>query len=114
MAELRIDGLPPEPLDAAAAFHARWLPEAIAMIEDGADSLVLVFPAADHTHREWRLAAVQGLARRFAPLRVNAIACDEGKPIAAATRYLAAAPGVTGQYLPLDGTGAGEMLCTPQ
>ncbi|WP_156842218.1 Rossmann fold domain-containing protein [Novosphingobium aquimarinum] len=114
MAVLRIDGLPPEPLDAAAMFHADWLPRAIALADGGADSLVLIFPAADHTHREWRLAAVQGLARRFAPLRVNALACDDCEPIEAALRYLAAAPGVTGQYLPLDGTGAGEVICTLQ
>jgi hypothetical protein len=114
MAALRIDGLPPEPLDAAAAFHAHWLPQAIALTEADADSLVLLFPAADHTHREWRLATVQGLARRFAPLRVNALACDQAEPIDAALRYLAAAPGVTGQYLPLDGTGAGKVLCTQQ
>jgi hypothetical protein len=114
MAALRIDGLPAEPLEAAAAFHARWLSEAMKAIEAGATLLVLVFPAADHTHREWRLAAVQGLARRFAPVRVNALACDDPAPAEAALRYLGAAPGVTGQYLPLDGTGAGEMLCTGQ
>lgn len=114
MAALRIDGLPPEPLEAAAAFHARWLTEAVNAIEAGATSLVLLFPVADHRHREWRLAVVQGLARRFAPARVNALACDEPAAIEAGLRYLAAAPGVTGQYLPLDGTGAGEMLCTEQ
>lgn len=113
-AVLRIEGLPPEPLDAAAQFHSRWLPLVIEALAAGADDLTLIFSAADHTHEEWRRAAVQGLARRFAPQRVNALACDEAEPIAAAARYLAGAPGVTGQYLSLDGTGAGKVICIPQ
>ncbi|WP_098105427.1 Rossmann fold domain-containing protein [Novosphingobium sp. PC22D] len=113
MEALRIDGMPAEPLAAAAHFHTHWLPEATAILAQGAPALVLVFPPADHTHREWRLAAVQGLARRFAPARVNALASGEEHAIAAATGYLARAPGVTGQYLPLDGTGAGEVLLVP-
>jgi hypothetical protein len=57
-----------------------------------------VFPAADHSHRGWRLAAVQGLAREHAPRRVNAVASDDEAAIAAAARYLEpprASPGST-------------------
>ena len=61
-------------------------------------------------HRGWRLAAVQGLAREHAPLRVNALASDDELAIAAAHAYLASADGVTGQYLPLDSHGAGEVV----
>jgi hypothetical protein len=66
-----------------------------------AAALTLVFAPADHTHRAWRLAAVQGLARRWAPIRVNAVASGDEVAILAANSYLDHAPGVTGQYLPL-------------
>lgn len=106
MAVLRIEGLPDQPLAAAAAFHANWLPRA----QKPSADLVLIFPPADHTHRAWRLAAVQGLSREAAPRRVNALASDDETAIAAALAYLAGAPGLTGQYFPLDGTGAGEVI----
>lgn len=107
MAVLRVEGLPEAPLVAAAAFHGEWLPRAVgALTED----LVLVFPSADHTHRAWRLAAVQGLARAAVPHRVNALAGGDEAAIAAGLAYLASAPGVTGQYFPLDGAGAGAVV----
>jgi hypothetical protein len=74
------------------------------------DSFVLVFAPADHTHRAWRLAAVQALALAHAPLRINAVASDDERAVAAAERYLATAPGITGQCWALDGNGAGEVL----
>lgn len=98
MALVRVGVLPDEPLCAAARFHADFLPQ-IAPAGDAA--LTLVFDPADHTHREWRLAVVQGLARRLAPMRVNAVASADEVAIAAADTYLDNAPGVTGQYLPL-------------
>ena len=78
------------------------------------EGLILIFPPADHTHRAWRLAAVQGLARQLAPLRVNAVVSDNDAAIAESAAYLAAAPGLTGQYLPLDGTGAGAVIDSGQ
>ena len=108
MAALRVEGLPVGALEAAAVFHAEWLPKAREMLSEG--HLVLIFPRADHTHRAWRLAAVQGLTHEYAPLRVNAVASDSAAAIAAALRYLASAPGVTGQYLPLDDLGAGPVV----
>lgn len=101
---LRIAGLPQAALAAAADFHARVLPQIIA--PPVGEDLLLVFPPADHTHRAWRLAAVQALARGHAPRRVNAIETGDEAAIAAAAAYLASAPGVTGQYLPLDAEGA--------
>lgn len=109
MQSLRVGSLPPEPLAAAAQFHAQVLPRVDDALAGGAD-VVLVFGAADHTHRDWRLGVVRGLARRYAPVRINAVAGDDERAIAAALRYLAHAPGVTGQLLPLEGTGAGPML----
>ncbi len=94
---VRIEGLPPAPLDAAAKFHARILPD----LTRGAD-LLLVFPSADHTHRLWRLAAVQELARAAAPHRVNAVAAASEAGIAAALNLIDSGQGITGQYLVLD------------
>ncbi len=70
------------------------------------EDLLLAFPHADHTHRLWRLAAVQELARSAAPRRVNGVAADSEAAISSAKSYLDKAPGVTGQYWPLDVTGA--------
>jgi len=118
MARFDVGPLPGEALAAAADFHARVLVDVRAALAETRDHLTLVFPSADHTHRAWRLAAVQGLAREHAPLRVNAIeaggeaggeAGDEAG-IAAALAWLGTAPGVTGQLLPLDATGAGGAL----
>jgi hypothetical protein len=49
------------------------------------------------------LAAVQELAREAAPKRVNGIAGDDPRAIAETLVYLAAAPGITGQLLAVDG-----------
>ncbi|MGI8942684.1 MAG: Rossmann fold domain-containing protein [Qipengyuania sp.] len=97
MKRVVIDNLPDEPLAAAGVFHQHWLPHAEALLDEGQDVL-LIFPPADHTHRAWRTTALQGLARQAAPLRVSG-ATGSGDPLDAITAYLAAAPGVTGQYL---------------
>ncbi len=106
---LDVGALPEEPLAAAAQFHADVLPRALAALHAGGD-LVLVFPPADHAHRDWRLAAVRGLARQFAPARVNALAGADETVLSAGLTYLVRAPGVTGQLLPVDGTGVANML----
>jgi hypothetical protein len=108
MRRLDVSGLPDDPLAAAAVFYAQWVGQ-IDPPRNGED-IVLIFPAADHTHTAWRLAAVQGLARSHAPVRVNAVAGGDGAAVAAALAYLEGAPGLTGQYLPLDGTGAGPVV----
>ena len=113
MARLKVQLLPDLPSAAAAAFHREHLPRAAALLDGGAPSLTVIFAAADHTHRAWRLAAVQGLAREHVPARVNAVAGGNAASITAALAYLEAADGVTGQYLPLDDLGAGPVvLCT--
>ena len=101
MAVLAVEGLPEGALDAAAAFHAEWLPRARAQLDGLAAEghLVLVFPAAPYDHRGWRLAAVQDLARAAAPRRVNAVVGDDEPAIAQTVDWLAQAPGVTGQLL---------------
>jgi len=112
---IHIGPLADEPLDAAADFHARLLPAIEAALGGGADPLTLVFLPASLEHRGWRLAVVQGLARRFAPSRVNALEADSPPAIEAALRWLVGAGGVTGQLLPLDsgapdGTDAAPVL----
>ncbi len=107
MVLFRVGVLPADPMAAAAAFHADVQPRLMAALEQGAGPLTLVFAPADHTHREWRVAAVAMLARAHAPQRINAIESGDEPAIAAAAAYLAAAQGVTGQVLPLDSLGAG-------
>lgn len=110
MRSVRIEGLPEDPLAAAAWFHAVILPELGAVDTD----LLLVFPPADHRHRAWRLAAVQELARVCVPCRVNAVAGGCAAGIESAEAFLIAAPGVTGQCLTLDDAGAGPVLSSVQ
>jgi NAD(P)-dependent dehydrogenase (short-subunit alcohol dehydrogenase family) len=101
-AVLEVAGLPDAPLDAAATFHAEYLPLARAALAH-AGALVLKFAPAGYEHRSWRLAAVQELAREAAPKRVNGMAGDNEADIAETLAYLAAAPGITGQLLTVDG-----------
>jgi hypothetical protein len=101
--QIDVSELPDAPLDAAAEFYGRELPE----IRDDLDALeghdlVLVFEPAGHEHNAWRLAAIQELARELAPRRVNAIVGSEPKAILDAERFLDAAAGVTGQVLTVD------------
>lgn len=103
-----IAGLPNDPLEAAAAFHA----EHVARLRTATQDLLLVFPGADHTHRGWRLAAVQMLARANSPLRINAVSGGGEAAIAAAADYLARAPGLTGQLISLDDEGAEAVIAS--
>lgn len=104
----RVTELPDEPLAAAAHFHSRILPDVLARIGPPApeNGVMLAFPQADHTHRAWRLAVIQSLAREQAPSRVNAVAGGTEAAIAATLEWLESAPGVTGQYWLLDAGGA--------
>lgn len=108
MKRVAVDDLPPEPLAAAGVFHQHWLPHVEALLEGGADVMVAL-SFADHTHREWRRAAAAGLARAHTPQRVNLVA-GEGVVLDAFERYLAAAPGITGQYFEGGGFGAGDPV----
>ena len=105
-AVLDCSALPDNPLEAAARFHAEYSPQ-IAGLLAGAESLVIVMSAAPYDHADWRRAVARDLARAHVPKRVNVVG---GNDVAATLEYLARAPGVTGQYLPLDGTGAGDAL----
>lgn len=100
---LQVTGLPSSPVDAAAVFCTQWLPlarERITRLSGEDRALLLALPEADHTHAEWRLAAVAMLAREAAPVRVNLVGCDDVQGVERVADYLGRAPGVTGQYLP--------------
>lgn len=107
---LRVQALPDEALAAAATFHGDVLPFLLTMLSQGSGALTVALNPADHTHRDWRLAAVRQLARQFAPNRVNFVSGTSDAALAAADCYLESAAGVTGQYLPLDDVGAGTVL----
>ncbi|MFC4256110.1 hypothetical protein GRI97_11725 [Altererythrobacter xixiisoli] len=101
--QLEITDLPVAPLDAAADFHARYLPQARDLLGD-VESLVLILPPAERAHQGWRLAVVQELARAAAPdRRVNAIIGDDQAAIQQTLTWLSGAPGITGQLLGVDG-----------
>ncbi|HOB14209.1 MAG TPA: hypothetical protein PK680_11210 [Novosphingobium sp.] len=110
MALFGIERLDDRPSLAVAQFHAQYLPQIAVILGQGDGALTLTFPPADHTHRAWRLAAVQSLAREYAPIRVNAICGGSDAARAAAIAYLDRADGLTGQYLPLDDAGAGVVI----
>ena len=93
-----VEDAPAAPLDAAAHFHATIVPLIRADLAK-ASEIVILFEPADRSHRGWRLAAVQELAREAAPARVNAIAGSDPEAIAQARAFLAGADGVTGQVL---------------
>jgi hypothetical protein len=109
MARLQVPPLTDLPSAAAVLFHGEVMGQAAGLLSQ-ADCLTLIFPPADHTHRAWRLAAVQALAREHAPARINAVAGGSEAAVAAALAYLEAADGLTGQYLPLDDAGAGAVV----
>lgn len=97
MKRIAVEALPEEPLAAAGLFHQNWLDPIERALAAGQDVTVVMEPA-DHTHAEWRRAAAAMLARKYAPCRINLISSREAAPDDIAA-YLAAAPGVTGQYL---------------
>ncbi|MWV28527.1 Rossmann fold domain-containing protein [Aurantiacibacter rhizosphaerae] len=108
MALVRIEAraLPDAALDAAAAFHARILPEAR---RAAGNDMVLLFDPADHTHETWRRAAVEELAREAAPCRVNGVVGGGADGVTSLCEYLHNAPGVTGQVFAVDGnSGKGD------
>ena len=110
MASVRVGPLPDSALEAATAFHRDWLEQVRAAAQHAPEHLTVIFPPADHTHRGWRLAAVQGVAREHAPKRGDGLENDDGAAIHAALAYVALADGLTGQVLPLDGHGAGKVI----
>jgi hypothetical protein len=107
-AVLRIESLPSNALDAAQEFHMVWLAQARALLESGPISLAIVLPPAAYDHADWRRAAARDLARAASPIRVNLIASDGTAATDSVLGYLQNAPGVTGQFLPLDSSGAGS------
>ncbi|MGB3795403.1 MAG: Rossmann fold domain-containing protein [Alteraurantiacibacter sp.] len=101
MALVRIEAreLPCAPLDAAAAFHARIMPEAR---RAAGNDVIMLFDPADHTHETWRRAAVEELAREAAPCRVNGAVGGSSDGVKSLCDYLDNAPGVTGQMFAVD------------
>lgn len=104
MAQLvcRIEALPHEPLDAAAAYFAQHHAGVIAAL--GAQgsppaALAVCLPPAGSDHDGWRRALAGDLARRFAPIRCNLVAGGSAEKQQALLDYLEGAPGVTGHYL---------------
>lgn len=95
-----VTDLPRDGIEAGAVFAKEHLANARALIGTAqTESLVIVLPKADHSHRDWRLALARDLARAHAPARVNVVSADDGDPLAGILEYLESAKGVTGHYL---------------
>ena len=95
MKRIVVDGLPDDPLAAAGVFHQHWLAHVEATLGQGED-VMLQLPAITRTGsgaaQSWR--GWHASTHRFASI------LSQARAGAAANRsYLAAAPGVTGQYL---------------
>ena len=101
-AVVRIAALPGEAIDAAAEFHALHLERVRDAAGAGAASLVVVLPPAAADHSGWLRAVVQGLARAYAPVRVNFVSGGAETGLASALAWIERAPGVTGQLFRLD------------
>jgi hypothetical protein len=118
MAELTLwlGNMPENPLDAAMYFHTKCIPDIRMEFETllVISHYTIVFEPDGHEHRSWRLAAIQELAREFAPGRVNAVVSKSESAIAAAQAFLERAEGITGQLLELDDSGAGEVVSLPR
>jgi hypothetical protein len=100
MRQLDVGLLPDGAIDAATAFMARQLAEARALLaQPDCTALAIILPPAAHDHRDWRLALARDLSREATPKRVNIVAGHPGEVREATLRFLADAPGVTGQYL---------------
>lgn len=98
--QLEIGLLPDLALDAQTAVIALHLEAARALLADPqTTALAILLPPAAHDHRDWRLALARDLAREAAPKRVNIVSGRSGEARNAVLRFLADAPGVTGQYL---------------
>ncbi len=100
MRQMEVGLLPDAALDAMGAFMAFHLDAARALLA-GPDctSLAIILPPAPTDHRDWRRTLARDLAREAAPRRVNVVAGHPGDARVATLRFLADAPGVTGQYL---------------
>ena len=114
MALYEVQALPDAALAASVRFHANQLPLIEIALTALDEPLTIIFPPADHTHRGWRRAVVQELARAYAPIRINAVAGDSDAAISAAVGYFETAKGVTGQYFLLVGAGAGAVLSSEE
>ena len=108
---LEVVRLPAAPLEAEQVFLSEHLQTAQRMMAEA--DLLIMLPSADHTHRAWRLAVVQELARAAPPRRVNMIAGTDRNAISATAEFLATAEGVTGQYLVTDGPGLDFAVSSP-
>ena len=92
------DGPTDDPVAAVAHFHREHLEAVEAMLREGR-SVAIVFPPANHEHREWRETVATMLARKYTPLRCNSVAGADVGPL---LTYLESAEAITGQYLVAD------------
>ena len=102
LVDIRIGNLPENPLEASLLFYNQYVPKAANTLTGGVDHLVFILPPADATHDDWRRAVARDLGRTYAPKQVSIIGGGDRASVDEVLAYLRAAPGITGQYLPLN------------
>ncbi len=100
METVRCSDLGDDAVAAAERFRTSYVPQVIARLKRGEDIAVVLLHASPD-HADWRRATVRDLARAYAPARVNFTTASDVAREDRMLAYLAAAAGVTGQYLPL-------------
>lgn len=98
---IRVERLPGPALDAAAAFHAQWAQQVRDAAAQGSEYVIVVMDPAPFDHADWRRAAAHDLARAHPDHCINIVAGLEGAALSRMVEFLARAPAITGQYLPL-------------
>ncbi len=100
---LTVEALPESAIEASATFITQHLAHARKLAgETDTAALAIVLPPAPSDHDDWRRTLARDLARAHAPVRVNVIGGEPGTARDTTLDFLAAAPGVTGQYCPVD------------
>ena len=105
---IRVGDLPEPALEAAAAFHARWVEEVRDAAAQGSECIVVTMRPAPFDHVDWRRAAARDLARAHPDHCINIVAGSDAGAVARMVEFLGRAPAITGQYLPLAETGPCE------
>lgn len=100
---LTVEALPESAIEASAAFITRHLAHARKLAgETDTSALAIVLPPAPSDHDDWRCTLARDLARAHAPVRVNVIGGAPGEDRDDTITFLASAPGITGQYFPVE------------
>lgn len=114
MRQFETGPLPAAALDAMEVFARDHLDAVRTLLADpDCTALTIILLPAPVDHRDWRRAVARDLARAATPKRVNFISGQPGDAREATLRFLADAPGVTGQYLVCHDSDCASQTASP-